>query len=121
MPTRVDSFQGSRNLHTPHPAESYPGLRIFDAGSGWDARIICAVPGDTFVALGGEYCYAYETPDGIRARGFTLESGDRATVVGWKEETAYLADWRVERAAEDVAGRLTSAEPAPSGPRERPG
>jgi len=97
--SRVDTFRGSRNLHTQHPSESYPGIRIFDAGAGWDAKIICAVPGDNFVALGGEYCYAYETPDGIQALGFTLGPGDRATVVAVREETAFLAEWRVERAA----------------------
>lgn len=98
MASRIESYRGSRNLHTPHPAASYEGVRIFDAGDGWDARIICAQPGETFVALGGEYCYAYRTPDGIVAQGFALASGDRATVLGWKEDEAFLAEWRVERA-----------------------
>jgi hypothetical protein len=98
MSSRVDFFFGSRNLHTPHPADSYPGVRIFDAGDGWNAKIICAQSGQTFTALGGEHCFAYETPDGIRAGGFTLGPGDRATVLDWKEETAFLAEWQVERA-----------------------
>ena len=53
--------------------------------------------GQAFVALGGEHCFAYETPDGGRAQAFTLARGDRATLVktGLPHQ---LAEWRVERA-----------------------
>src|SRR5262245_9026261 len=88
---------GCRNLHTPHSAESYPGVLVVRPGDGWVYAVMVPKPGDSFVAQGGEFTYAYETASGVRATGFQLRAGDRATVLR-HGLPAFLAEWRIERA-----------------------
>jgi hypothetical protein len=94
----VETFVSGKNLHTTHPGEAYAPIRTVRPGPGWEVTILVPIEGQGFVALGGEHCFPYETPDGGRAQGFTLHAGDRATMVraGLPHQ---LAEWRVERAA----------------------
>ena len=96
---RVQVFVSSRSLHTTHDGASYAGIRAVRPGPGWNATILVLSPGQTVVALGGEHCFAYETPDGARAEGFELKQGDRATLLRW-HHPGWLAEWRVERGRE---------------------
>jgi len=99
MDGAVETFVAGRNLHTPHDGEAYPGIRTVRPGPRWSATILCAKPGQTVAALGGEHCFAYETPDGARAEAFELRAGDRATLVRW-DLPGWLGEWRVERGDE---------------------
>ena len=92
----AETFIAGKNLHTAHPGEAYAPIRAIRPGPGWSVTILVPVEGQAFTALGGEYCRAYETPDGGRAQGFTLQAGDRATLV--KAGLAHqFVEWRVER------------------------
>jgi hypothetical protein len=84
---------------TPHPAESYPGLFVFRPGS-WGMSLLALEPGQSFVAAGGEVVYRYETTSGVRADGFELRAGERATLVR-ADLPGFLAEWRIESAATD--------------------
>lgn len=95
--SRVETFVSAKNLHSPHPIGSYATLREVRPWPGWDVTILVMNEGDSFTALGGEWCYGYRTPDGHAAAGFVLAPGDRATVVR-TGLPASLAEWRVERA-----------------------
>lgn len=86
-----------RTLTTPHPPESYPGLRVVRPGPGWPWCIVPA-EGQVVVARGGEAAEEYETADGLRAQGFELLGGDRAQIVRSGLPGA-LVEWRVESPA----------------------
>jgi hypothetical protein len=60
---------------------------------------ILGAVGQTVTARGGEQMYGYVTPDGVKADGFVLRAGDRATVVRDHGLPASLVEWRIERAA----------------------
>jgi hypothetical protein len=94
---QVDVYVSGRNLHTDHAGELYPGIRANRPGPGWPVTILIPLPGQSFVALGGEHNFGYETPTGEKAVGFELAKGDRATLVR-SDLPACLAEWRVERA-----------------------
>ena len=94
---RIETFRAQRTLYTSHPADRYPGFHVFQAPHWKELRLICANPGQSFVALGGERVYAYETQGGVKAEAFTLNPGDRATFVS-DQQPAFLAEWRIERA-----------------------
>lgn len=94
---QVEVVRGGQNLLTPHPAESYPGIRVMRPGE-WDQSLMVPNQGQSFVALGGERAYAYETVDGGRAQGFHLRRGDVATLVR-ADLPHCLGEWRIERAA----------------------
>ncbi len=96
--TRVETFRACRNLVTPHVEDAYPG-HITYRPPGWTMLYLCPAEGATFVARGGESTSGYALPSGVTADGFTLEPGDRATVVTWLgPQDGFLATWRVERA-----------------------
>jgi hypothetical protein len=93
----VEVVRGGRNVLTSHSAESYPGVLVVRPGE-WDLSLIVANDGQTFVALGGEKVYPYETVDGGRAQGFELRPDDRATLV--RSDLPFcFAEWRIERAS----------------------
>jgi hypothetical protein len=93
----VETARGARNLVTPHPPESYPGLLVVKPGPGWKHWIIVPEDGQALSALGGERTYAYATVDGSRAEEFELRPGDRATITRSGLEHAFV-EWTIERA-----------------------
>lgn len=93
---RTETFVAGRILLTPHPAESYPGVRVIRPGPQWVLGLIVAEHGQSFVASGGERVYAYETAGSVRAQGFELYPGDRATRL-CSDPPGFLAEWRIER------------------------
>jgi hypothetical protein len=90
-------YRAGLHLVTVHPPESYPGLTVVRCGPEWLSWLILGEVGQTVTARGGEQMYGYVTPDGVRADGFVLHAGDRATVVR-EGLPASLVEWRVERA-----------------------
>jgi len=93
----VETVRGARNLVTPHPPESYPGLLVVKPGPGWKLWIIVPEEGQGVAALGGEQAYDYVTLDGGRAQGFELRRGDRGTITRTGLPHAFV-EWRIERA-----------------------
>jgi hypothetical protein len=93
----VETVRGARNLVTPHPPDSYPGILVVKPGPGWKLWIIVPGEGQTIAALGGEEAYAYVTVDGGRGQAFQLRAGDRATIVRSALPHAFV-EWRIERA-----------------------
>ena len=93
----TETFVGARNVVTTHEPSAYPGSLVVKPGPEWRIHVIVPEDGATFVALGGERTYGYETVDGGRAQGFELRPGDRATLV--RSGLAFsMVEWRVERA-----------------------
>jgi hypothetical protein len=95
LPNRVELIRAGRCLLTPHPPEAYPGVRVVWPGPDWEEGLIVATEGQSFIALGGERIYAYETIGGVRAQGFVLEAGDQATALR-TGLPAHLVEWRIE-------------------------
>ncbi len=91
---------GARNLVTPHPPESYPGLDVVKPGPGWKLWIIVPEDGQAISGRGGERTYSYETVGGGRALEFELRAGDRATITRSGLEHSFV-EWRIERAPQD--------------------
>ena len=94
--TGVEVLRGGRILVTPHHAADYPGLLVVRPGPEWQVWVIVPEVGQTIVGCGGERLYAYRTIDGACADGFTLEAGDRATLVRAGLEHSFV-EWRLER------------------------
>lgn len=95
--TRAETLRGGRNLVTPHEADAYPGLLVVRPGPEWRVSVIVPEVGQTVVGRGGERLYGYQTVDGAEAAGFTLATGDRATLVRAGLPNAFV-EWRIERA-----------------------
>jgi hypothetical protein len=103
MTTSMETLRGGRNLVTPHAAEGYAGLLVVRPGPEWQVGVIVPEVGQTIVGRGGERLYSYRTIDGASADGFTLEAGDRATLVCAGLDHSF-AEWRLERAPAALAG-----------------
>jgi hypothetical protein len=120
----VERFRSGWNLMTVHPPESYPGLEVVRPGTAWLEWVILGHVGQTLVARGGEEIYGYVTSSGVRAEGFSLRAGDRATIVR-AGLPAELVEWCVERArrrlsaAPPLAGSGSAPPGAGSGTRRR--
>lgn len=97
-PAVVETYRAGLHLVTVHPPESYPGLRVVRCGPKWLDWVIVGEVGQTVTARGGEQMYGYATVDGVKADGFTLRAGDRATIVR-DGLPASLVEWRIERAS----------------------
>jgi len=95
---------GGRNLLTPHPPESYPGLTVVRPGPAWAVSVIVPEAGQTLLAHGGERLYAYRTPDGARAEALELGPGDRARLMPGNPGHG-MAEWRIWRSGERCADR----------------
>jgi hypothetical protein len=96
---RVETFLAGKNLHTTHPGEAYAPIRTVRPGPEWTETILVPTEGQSFTALGGEHCFAYDTADGAHAEGFMLAAGDRATLVRTDLPHSFV-EWRVERAGD---------------------
>jgi hypothetical protein len=93
----VETYRAGWHLMTVHSPDSYPGLQVVKGGHAWLEWVILGRLGQTVVARGGEEMYGYETSRGVRADGFVLRAGDRATIVEAGLPSS-LAQWRIERA-----------------------
>lgn len=93
----IETYTAGQNLLTRHPPESYRGVVVVRVAPHHGESFICPGDGQTFRALGGEKIYGYETPAGVRAQGFSLRAGDRATRVR-SDLPSFLCEWRIERA-----------------------
>lgn len=93
---KLETVVGGRNVVTPHVPEDYPGLLVVRPGPRWDVSVIVPRDGETIVGKGGEETYAYRTPDGAEAQGFSLRAGERATLVR-SGLSHSMVEWRIER------------------------
>lgn len=91
----METFCGGANLSTPHPADSYSGVRVVSVER-WSYQVIIPQDGQVLTACGGEQLAAYRMADGVEAQGFVLKPGDRATRLRSNLPRG-LCEWRVER------------------------
>jgi hypothetical protein len=103
-PASVETCRAGWHLMTVHGPEAYPGLQVVKGGEAWLEWVILGKVGQTVVARGGEQMYGYETSRGVRAEGFVLRDGDRATIMRAGLE-ASLVEWRLERPGHPRARR----------------
>ena len=92
-----ETFVGAVNLVTPHPASAYQGVLAVKPGPLWEVAVLVPNDGQTFVALGGERAYGYQTVDGGQAQEFELRKGDRATRLR-SDLPHSMGEWRIDRA-----------------------